>query len=47
MTPEFPRIHPSRQELIERLLPLIVPAADTSTLLVTHRIDLINEDDAR
>ena len=35
------------QDLIQRLLALIVAAAETRTALTTDRVDLIHEDDAR
>ncbi len=34
-----------REELIERLLALVVAAADARPALSSHRIDLVNEDD--
>ena len=35
------------QQLIERLLALIITAAETGTTMATDRINLINKDDAR
>src|SRR5690606_21892987 len=35
------------QQLVEGLLALIVPTAEPGTAMPTHRIDLVDEDDAR
>ena len=35
------------EQLIERLLALVVPAAETGAAMASHRVDLVDEDDAR
>src|SRR4029079_5400288 len=34
------------EELVERLLALVVAAAETGAAVATHRVDLVHEDDA-
>src|SRR5918997_2930002 len=35
------------QQLVEGLLPFVMPAAESGTALAAHRVDLVDEDDAR
>ncbi len=35
------------EQLVERLLPLVVPAAETGAAVPAHRVDLVDEDDRR
>ena len=48
ITPSL-RIEPVHlhQQLVQRLLALVVPAAETGAAVATHRVDLVDEDDAR
>ena len=45
----FVRLEPVHfhQQLVQRLLALIVSATQTSATMTSHRVDFINEDDAR